>query len=117
MTTARRRARAAQGAGGGKLRGVATAGGLVIDGHEVPPELLDPDAEVWHSHEAYLAFMAKHGWRATARDRYSGSSQPGTRRPQAAEGWAREAGLGRVPGPDGRLIPTPWAQLRAWGLC
>ncbi|MGQ0779057.1 MAG: hypothetical protein ACT4NY_32365 [Pseudonocardiales bacterium] len=31
------------------------------DGVDVPPELLDPDATVWHNQRAYHRFMNQHG--------------------------------------------------------
>lgn len=56
----------------------------------VPPELYDPDHELWSNRDLYVAYMKKHGWRMSSRERSGRSSPPGARRQRAAEGWAEE---------------------------
>jgi len=72
---------------------------------EPPPELVDPDAPVWRTHEAFLAYMAKRGWLLPARDRLrvvdpeiagpvvESPTHWDARRRRAVWAWARAAGL------------------------
>ncbi|MET9023231.1 hypothetical protein ABZV93_24990 [Actinopolymorpha sp. NPDC004070] len=71
-----------------------------------PPELLDPDAHVWHDPVRYRTYMSRRGWVLPVRERMGDASPPSHRRHRtAACGWAREAGVTTAAGfPDHRRL-------------
>lgn len=99
--TARREARRAR---------LATAE-PVLEGVNVPPELLDPAAAVWHNQRAYHRFMAQHGWTMPPAERMGDTTHPANRRQAAATGWGQDNGI-RAPSHSG----VDLHRLRAWGL-
>ncbi|MGH3549345.1 MAG: hypothetical protein ACRDQU_14785 [Pseudonocardiaceae bacterium] len=106
MTSARRQAKAA----------ARSAPGASV-GPPAPPELLDPDAAVWHDQRAYHQFMNRRGWSMPTKERMGVAASPASRRSKAAAGWALETGQGTRTYGEGSEPHPNWPQLRAWGLC
>lgn len=94
MTSARRAAKAA-----GRVTPPAVAGSAA------PPELLDRDAEVWHSQKRYAAYMSRLRWSLPPQERFGVPASPANRRRFAAKAWA-----------DGSGTEWDWPRLRSWGL-
>lgn len=85
-----------------------------VAGLDVPAELLDAEAYVWHDRQLHERYMAEHGWDLDVRDRFQGShtgAPPEGRRQAAVAGFALDNGITNEWGshPD-------WHRLRSLGL-
>ncbi|HKS45297.1 MAG TPA: hypothetical protein VJT49_09300 [Amycolatopsis sp.] len=67
----------------------------IVDGVEVPPELLDAGHRVWHERAAFIAFMTARGWSLPPQERLGGNnnSHPANRRRKAVGNWGVENGI------------------------
>ncbi len=87
-------------------------------GLDVPPELLDPDHQIWHDQRAYHRYMNQRGWTMPPAERIGCTTAPANRRMAAAAGWARETGIAtRTYGPPNSPPHPEWRRLRELGLC
>lgn len=90
----------------------ASAAQLQVSGVEVPPELLNPAAEVWHNVGAFVAYMRERGWTLPPQERMGAFSSPANRRSAAAEAWGVDNGITAEHGSHF----ADWHKLRALGL-
>lgn len=84
-----------------------------IDGHDVPPELLDAAAPVWHDAARYVEYMTGRGWddHLPPSERFGVPTHPANRRNAAAAAWGVENGITN----DGPWF-ADWHRLREMGL-
>lgn len=86
-------------------------------GADVPTELRDPDAAVWHDQRAYHRYMTAHGWTLPPAERMGCTTAPANRRSAAAGKWAVETGaFTTTTYGDGRHPHADCNALRAAGL-
>jgi hypothetical protein len=85
-------------------------------GTDVPPELRDPDAAVWHHQLAYHRFMAARSWSLPPAERMGSATGPANRRSAAAAAWAVTAGGCTRTYGDGTHPHADWHALRTAGL-
>jgi len=64
-----------------------------IDGVDVPPDLLDPDAAVWHDQAAYHRYMAEGHWSMPSAERMGVPTHSVNRRAAAVRAWCKDSGL------------------------
>lgn len=86
-------------------------------GADVPAELRDPDAAVWHDQKRYRHFMAAHGWTLPPAERIGCTTSPRNRRSTAAAAWAHQTGVATRTYGDSKHPLADFHQLRELGLC
>ncbi|MGH4012913.1 MAG: hypothetical protein ACRDSL_03045 [Pseudonocardiaceae bacterium] len=84
-------------------------------GRDVPAELADVDAAVWHDQRGYLQYMTERGWRMPPQERMSVPASPARRRGAAVAGWAHQHGVTATYGGPNHPHPD-WHRLRELGL-
>jgi hypothetical protein len=62
-------------------------------GLDMPPELRDPDHQVWHDQRRYHQYMGQRRWRMPPQERMGVAVSPDNRRRAAAAAWARQTGV------------------------
>jgi hypothetical protein len=85
-------------------------------GVNVPAELRDPDAPVWHDQRAYHQFMTRHLWSLPPAERMGCLTSPANRRRHAASAWAQESGTALRSYGEGNQPHPDWSRLRSWGF-